>query len=121
METLGISFVDVGENFVEGVMTVGPKLHQPAGLLHGGANAALAESLGSMGSLMTLNDPSVQVVGIEINANHLRSVRSGVVRGRAEIIHKGRRTHVWEIKIHDEAGKLLSICRLTNMIIEPSR
>ena len=121
METLGISIVDLGDDFVEGTMTVEPKLHQPAGLLHGGANVALAESLGSMGSFMTLNNPDAQVFGIEINANHLRSVRSGVVRGRAEIIHKGRRTHVWEIKIRDEAGKLLSVCRLTNMIIEPSR
>jgi uncharacterized protein (TIGR00369 family) len=120
METLGISIVDLGDDFVEGTMTVGPKLHQPAGLLHGGANAVLAESLGSMGSIIMLNDPNTKVVGIEINANHLRSVRSGVVLGRAEIIHKGRRTHVWEINIRDEEGKLLSVCRLTNMIIEPS-
>lgn len=119
METLGIVFVDFGEDFVEAVMPVNEKVHQPAGLLHGGANAALAESVGSCGSFILLNNPKVGVVGIEINANHLRSVKSGNVTARGTLIHKGRRTHVWEIKIRDEADRLLSSCRLTNMIIEP--
>ncbi len=119
METLGIAFTDIGADFIEATMPVSPAVHQPAGLLHGGANAALAESVGSCGSFIYLNNPKIGVVGIEINANHLRSVRSGTVRARGEILHKGRRTHVWEIKIYDAENRLLSVCRLTNMIIEP--
>ncbi|MCA1750633.1 MAG: hotdog fold thioesterase [Cryomorphaceae bacterium] len=117
METLGIRFVDFGEDFIEAVMPVNSKVHQPAGLLHGGANAALAESVGSCGSFIMLGDPDAGVVGIEINANHLRSVTEGEVRARGVILHKGRRTHVWEIKIYDATQRLLSVCRLTNMII----
>lgn len=117
METLGIRFVDFGEDFIEAVMPVNAKVHQPAGLLHGGANAALAESVGSCGSFIMLGDPDAGVVGIEINANHLRSITEGEVRARGVILHKGGRTHVWEIKIFDESERLLSVCRLTNMII----
>jgi len=120
METLGIIFTDFGDDFVEATMPVNSSVHQPAGLLHGGANAALAESLGSCGSFLHLENPKSQVVGIEINANHLRSVRSGTVKARGVLLHKGRRTHVWEIKIYDEAANLLSACRLTNMIIDPA-
>lgn len=120
METLGITFTDVGDDFLEATMPVNPRVHQPAGLLHGGANAALAESVGSCGSAILMRSPKAGVVGIEINANHLRSVKSGLVRARGEILHKGRRTHVWEIKIYDEEDRLLSVCRLTNMVIEPA-
>jgi len=116
METLGIRFVDFGEDYLEAVMPVNSKVHQPAGLLHGGANAALAESVGSCGSFIMLGDPNAGVVGIEINANHLRSVTDGEVRARGVIIHKGSRTHVWDIKIYDSNGRMLSACRLTNMI-----
>jgi uncharacterized protein (TIGR00369 family) len=119
METLGIVFTDCGDGFIEATMPVTPKVHQPRGLLHGGANAALAESVGSCGSFIFLNNPEVGVVGIEINANHLRSISEGTVRARGELLHQGRRTHVWEIKIYDEANRLLSVCRLTNMIILP--
>lgn len=121
METLGIRFVDFGEDYLEAVMPVSAKVHQPAGLLHGGANAALAESVGSCGSFIMLADPNAGVVGIEINANHLRSVTDGEVRARGVILHKGGRTHVWEIKIYDADGRLLSVCRLTNMIIRPGK
>jgi len=117
METLKIHYTDIGEDFVTAEMPVNSAVHQPAGLLHGGANVALAESLGSMGSFIMLQDPSIGVVGIEVNANHIKSVKSGTVTGRAVIVHKGRSTHVWEIKITNEANEILSICRLTNMII----
>ncbi len=119
METLGIRFTDFGEDFLEATMPVNPRVHQPAGLLHGGANAALAESVGSCGSFLMLGDPKAGIVGIEVNANHLRSIKDGMVRARGQILHRGRRTHVWEIKIYDEQERLLSVCRLTNMIIQP--
>jgi uncharacterized protein (TIGR00369 family) len=118
METLGIQFVDLGEDYIEATMPVNSKVHQPAGLLHGGASVALAESVGSCGSQIILRDPSAQVVGIEINANHIRSVRSGTVKAQGKIIHKGKTTHVWEIRIIGPEGKLISVCRLTNMIIQ---
>jgi uncharacterized protein (TIGR00369 family) len=118
METLDIVFTDIGENYVEATMPVNSRIHQPAGLLHGGANAALAESVGSLGSYILINDPEVGVVGIEINANHVRSIKSGTVKARGEIVHRGRSTHVWEIKIRDSDNRLLSTCRLTNMIIQ---
>lgn len=121
METLQIKFTDIGSDFIEATMPVNSAVHQPAGLLHGGANAALAESVGSCGSVVLLKDPTVGVVGIEINANHLRSVKSGMVRARGVVLHQGRRTHVWEIKIYDEQDRLLSVCRLTNMIVTPDK
>lgn len=120
METLGIVFTDFGEDFLEAEMPVNARVHQPAGLLHGGANAALAESVGSCGSFIMLNDPEAGVVGIEVNANHLRSVTEGKVRARGTILHKGKRTHVWDIKIFDASNRLLSVCRLTNMVLRKS-
>jgi len=117
METLGIQFTDFGEDFVVATMPVTSKVHQPMGLLHGGATAALAESLGSTGSFIMLRDEGAGIVGIEVNANHLRSVREGVVTARGQLIHKGRRTHVWDIRVTDEEGKLISVCRLTNMVL----
>ena len=118
METLGIRFTDMGSDFAEATMEVGPKVHQPAGILHGGASVALAESLGSSASHILLSDPKKQVVGLEINANHIRAIREGTVTARAELVHGGRRTHVWDIRIRDEAGKLVCICRLTNIIVD---
>ncbi len=117
MVTLGIQFTDMGEDWLEATMPVNPRVHQPAGLLHGGANAALAESVGSCGSFILRDDAAMGVVGIEINANHLRSIKEGVVRARGQLLHKGRRTHVWEIKIYGPDDKLLSVCRLTNMLV----
>lgn len=118
METLSIVYTDIGDDYVEATMPVNSIVHQPFGLLHGGANVALAESVGSLGSFMTLNNPSLGVVGIEINANHIRSTRSGMVTARAKLVHKGRTTHIWEIKIYDDNEQLLCICRLTNLILE---
>jgi uncharacterized protein (TIGR00369 family) len=118
METLGIEFVDFGEDFVTATMPVNSTVHQPMGLLHGGATAALAESLGSTGSYIMLGDENAGVVGIEVNANHLRSVKDGLIRAEGRLLHKGRRTHVWDIRVTDEEGRLISVCRLTNMVLQ---
>jgi uncharacterized protein (TIGR00369 family) len=120
METLKIEFVDAGEGFLVAKMPVNSSVHQPAGLLHGGASVALAESVGSAASHFFINDKEQEVRGIEISANHLRSIREGVVTGTARIIHKGRSLHLWEIKITDEEGNLISLCKLTNMVLTKS-
>jgi uncharacterized protein (TIGR00369 family) len=98
-------------------MPVNPRVHQPMGLLHGGATVALAESVGSAASMMFINPELSEVRGIEISANHLKSKKEGLVYGTARIIHQGRSIHLWEIKITDEAGKMISICKLTNMVL----
>jgi uncharacterized protein (TIGR00369 family) len=87
------------------------------GLLHGGASAALAESVGSAASIMFINPEKQEVRGIEISANHLKSKREGTIYGTARIVHQGRSIHLWEIKITDEKGALISLCKLTNMIL----
>jgi 1,4-dihydroxy-2-naphthoyl-CoA hydrolase len=119
METLGIVYTDLDfENpMLEGTMSVSPRVHQPMGLLHGGASAAFAESLGSAASAMLVNTKEFAILGIELSCNHLRGKKEGLVSGRATIIHKGRSTHLWEIVIKDELGKIISHCKLTNMII----
>jgi uncharacterized protein (TIGR00369 family) len=117
METLKIEFIDAGEGFLVAKMPVNASVHQPMGLLHGGASVALAESVGSAASQFFINDKEQEVRGIEISANHLRSIREGVVTGTARIIHKGRTLHLWEIKITDEEGNLISLCKLTNMVL----
>jgi uncharacterized protein (TIGR00369 family) len=106
METLNIQFIDAGEGFLVAKMPVNSSVHQPMGLLHGGASVALAESVGSAASHFFINAKKQEVRGIEISANHLKSIREGIVFGTARIIHKGRSLHLWEIKIRDEAGKV---------------
>ncbi len=116
METLGIVYTACGTTFLEATMPVSPRVHQPMGLLHGGASVALAESVGSAASAMLVNPKEFAILGLEISANHLKSIKKGVVTARAEIIHKGRSTHLWQIRITEEDGALLSLCKLTNMI-----
>jgi 1,4-dihydroxy-2-naphthoyl-CoA hydrolase len=87
------------------------------GLLHGGATAALAESLGSMASALLIDLTTQGVVGIEVNANHLKGVRSGTVTATGNLIHHGHTTHVWNIEVHNDAGELCAVCRLTNLVI----
>jgi len=118
METLDIQFTDAGHDYLVATMPVNSKVHQPMGLLHGGATVALAESVGSAASIMYINTDKEEVRGIEISANHLRSIRKGMVTGTARIVHKGKSIHLWEIKITDEAGRLISLCKLTNMVIK---
>jgi uncharacterized protein (TIGR00369 family) len=114
---LGIKFTEIGPDFLRGTMPVDERTQQPYGLLHGGASVALAETLGSMASSMSV-DAEFQCVGQEINANHVRSARSGLVTGTAKAAHLGGRTHVWTIDIVNEAGKLVCISRLTVAVIK---
>lgn len=117
METLNIEYIDAGPDFLTAKMPVNSSVHQPMGLLHGGASVALAESVGSAASHFFIDAKSQEVRGIEISANHLKSIREGFVFGTARIIHKGKSLHLWEIKITDEAGNLISLCKLTNMVL----
>ncbi|MGV3460894.1 MAG: PaaI family thioesterase [Flavobacterium sp.] len=117
METLEIEFTDAGADFLTATMPVNSRVHQPMGLLHGGASVALAESVGSAASIMFINPEKQEVRGIEISANHLRSKRDGKVTGTARIIHQGRSLHLWEVRITDEEGKLTSLCKITNMVL----
>ncbi len=117
MATLEMEFIDAGEDFLTAKMPVNPRVHQPMGLLHGGASVALAESVGSAASMLFVNPEKQEVRGIEISANHLRSKREGMIFATARIVHKGRSIHLWEIKIVDEEDKLISLCKLSNMIL----
>jgi 1,4-dihydroxy-2-naphthoyl-CoA hydrolase len=120
VSTLGIEITALGEDFIEGRMPVDSRTHQIYGLLHGGASVALAESLGSLGAHLCVG-PGFQCVGIEINANHLRSVTQGYVTGRAVPLHIGKTTHVWDIRIRSEDGKLVCVSRLTVAVREDRR
>jgi 1,4-dihydroxy-2-naphthoyl-CoA hydrolase len=117
MGTLNIEYVDAGEDFLVATMPVNPSVHQPMGLLHGGATVALAESVGSAASMLFVNSDLFEVRGIEIAANHLKSKRNGIVTATAKIVHKGKSIHLWEIRIVDEKGSLISLCKLTNMVL----
>jgi len=117
METLEIEFTEVGEDFLKAKMPVNPRVHQPMGLLHGGASVALAESVGSAASMMFIDVSKYEVRGIEISANHLKSKKEGTVFATAKIIHKGKTIHLWEIKITDENDNLISLCKLTNIVL----
>ncbi|GAB2802703.1 hotdog fold thioesterase [Dyella kyungheensis] len=119
METLGIRFTEIGDDWLRGTMPVDHRTHQPYGLLHGGASVVLAETLGSSAAMLSL-DPSEVAVGLDINANHIRGVRSGIVTGTARMVHIGRTTQVWEIRIETESGELVCISRITMAVI-PAR
>ena len=114
---LGIEFIDVGADFLTARMPVDERTRQPFGLLHGGASTALAETVGSVAATLCLGMSQYYAIGLDINANHLRSVKSGYVYATARPLHLGRSTHVWEIKIIDESQKLVCISRLTLMIV----
>ena len=118
LEHIDIKIEEIGQDYIKGSMPVDHRTHQPYGLLHGGASVTLAESLGSLGASFVIDLNEFYPVGIEINANHIRSVRNGRVYGIAKPIHIGRSTHVWEIKIHDESDKLVCVSRLTLSIIK---
>ncbi len=117
METLEIEYVDVGENFLVGKMPVTSKVYQPDGVLHGGAMVALAESVGSAASYIFLNAQEFFVRGIEISANHVKSIKEGDVFAKAILMHKGRTTQVWDIKITDKDDNLISLCKLTTLAL----
>lgn len=115
METLNIEMVDFGENFLVARMPVTPRVHQPDGVLHGGATAALAESVGSFASHIFTDTDTMFVRGLEITANHLKSVKDGFVYAKATFLHKGRTTQLLDIRVTDEANNLVSICRLSTI------
>jgi len=117
LSTLGIDIVEATKERVVARMPVGPKVHQPFGLLHGGASVALAETVASAGGWMNVDRARESVVGIEINANHLRGIRDGVVTAVATPVHIGRKTQVWEIRITDEQGKAVCISRCTLAVV----
>jgi 1,4-dihydroxy-2-naphthoyl-CoA hydrolase len=114
---LDIEFLSYGDTFVEARMPVDEKKWQPAGLLHGGASLALAETVASGGSMLLVDPLQYNVLGLQVSGNHISTLSSGDVIARAEIIHKGNTTHVWDVKITSHDGKLISVARVTNMII----
>ncbi|HEX5035417.1 MAG TPA: hotdog fold thioesterase [bacterium] len=118
-EALGMELLEVGQGRVVLTMPVDARTHQPYGLLHGGASVALAETAASIGGWHLVMKEGKVVVGQEINANHLRSVRSGKVRAVGEVVHQGKTSQVWEIKIYDEAERMICISRCTLAVIEP--
>jgi 1,4-dihydroxy-2-naphthoyl-CoA hydrolase len=117
VSTLGIEFTEMGDDFLRATMPVDPRTVQPHRILHGGASVLLAESIGSQASYMCVDASQFRCVGLDINANHVRGVSSGKVIGTARPVHLGRTTHVWEIRIETEDGKLVCISRLTMAII----
>lgn len=115
METLSIEIVDFGDDFLVARMPVTSRVHQPDGVLHGGATAALAESVGSFASHIFTDTDTMFVRGLEITANHLKSVKDGFVYAKASFLHKGRTTQLLDIRVTDEADNLISICRLSTI------
>ncbi|MDR9457505.1 MAG: hotdog fold thioesterase [Salegentibacter sp.] len=121
METLDIEFIEAGDDYLVARMPVTSKVHQPDGVLHGGASVALAESVGSLASYVFLNTEEFFVRGIEISANHLKSISEGFVYAKASFIHKGRTTQLWEIKITDEENNLISLVKLTTIALPKNK
>ena len=119
-EHLGIEFVEIGDDFLVAQMPVNAKTHQPLGLLHGGASVALAETLGSVAATLCV-DENKFCVGLEINANHVKGVRNGFVKGTTTPIHIGKQTHVWEIRISNESNELVCISRITMAVLEKKK
>lgn len=118
METLQMEYVDVGANFLTMKMPVNTKVHQPYGILHGGATAALAETVGSAASAFFIDRDKQITKGLALSINHLRSKKDGEVLATATIIHKGKTTHLWEVKITDEENNLISLAKLTNIVLD---
>jgi len=118
VDHLGICFTAVGEGWVEASMPVDERTFRPGGFLHGGANLALTETLAGLGSMLIVDIKEFDVLGIQVSANHTGSVDRGTVYARAEIVHAGIQTHVWNVEIKSEAGKLISSGRVTNMIVK---
>ena len=120
VEHLGIIYTEVGEDYISAKMPVDHRTHQPYGILHGGASVALAETLGSVAATFSVDHEKYNCVGIEINANHIKSVRDGWVYGTAKPVHVGKSTQIWEIRINNEASELVCVSRLTLAVIRKS-
>jgi len=117
-EQLGIEFTAIGDDFLEAKMPVDNRTKQPMGLLHGGASVALAETMGSVASMLCVDTATQFCVGLEINANHLKGARDGVVKGITKPIHIGKKTQVWEIRISNERDELVCISRITMAVLD---
>ena len=117
LETLDITFIEIDEDTLVATMPVTPKVHQPMGYLHGGASIALAETLGSYLSFTCVDVEKFNVFGLEVSANHIKAKREGLVKGIAKLRHKGRTTHLINIDIIDEEGKLISVVKMTNIVV----
>ena len=118
METLEIEFSEIGEDYLIAKMPVNSRVHQPDGVLHGGATVALAESVGSAASFLFINPLNQTIRGLEISANHVRSAKKGHVYATANPIHIGKKTHLWEIKVIDDDSNLISHCKLTTIVVD---
>lgn len=118
ISNLEIKFTEIGNNYVIAEMPVSPKTSQPMGILHGGASLALAETVASAGSFLLVDFEKYNVFGLQVTGNHIATVKEGMVIAKAEIIHEGKTTHVWNVNITDPDGKLISTARVTNVIKE---
>lgn len=118
MQTLKIEYIDIGEDFLTASMPVSPRVHQPDGVLHGGATVALAETVGSAASHVLLGSKETVIRGIEISANHLKSVTSGIVHAKAVLTHKGKTLQLWDIEVRDEENRLISKCKLSTICLK---
>jgi len=118
METLEIEYVAIGKDTLTAKMPVNPRVHQPLGQLHGGATAALAETVGSAASNFFIDNKNQMINGIQLSINHIKSKRDGVVYATAKNIHKGKTTHLWEVTIVDEEDNLISVAKMTNIVLE---
>ena len=117
-ERLGIEFTAIGEDFLEAKMPVDARTHQPLGMLHGGASVALAETMGSVAATACVDSSRQFCVGLEINANHIKSVTHGFVKGVTKPVHVGKKTQVWEIRILNEKGELVCVSRITLAVLD---
>ncbi|HSZ24202.1 MAG TPA: hotdog fold thioesterase [Cytophagaceae bacterium] len=117
-EQLGIEFIEIGKDFISGKMPVDKRTHQPMGLLHGGASVVLAETLGSVGSYLCVDSSKYYCVGLEINANHVKGMKDGYVFGKATLLHAGKKTHIWDIRITNDKSELVCVSRLTVAVID---
>jgi 1,4-dihydroxy-2-naphthoyl-CoA hydrolase len=118
---VGIEFVEIGDDFLRARMPVDQRTRQPMGILHGGASVVLAETLGSAASNLAVNREEFYAVGLEINANHVRSVSGGYVVGTARPLHLGKTTQVWEMQIRDEEENLVCVSRMTNVVLKKEK
>jgi len=117
-DVMGMNITEIGDDFIRGTLPVDSRTFQPLGLVHGGANVVLAETLGSIGANMVIDDAQFHCVGQEVNANHLRGVRKGLITGTATMAYKGKRSQVWQIEIEDERGRLTCLSRLTIAVVK---
>jgi hypothetical protein len=118
VDHLGIQFTELGEGWVKATMPVDLRTFRPGGFLHGGANLALAETVAGLGSMLAVDVEEFDILGMQVSANHVGGASDGLVYAKAEIVHLGKQTHLWNVEIRNESGKLLSTARVTNMIVK---